>query len=514
MQFSSFSYLIFILILSIIYFTAPKKIQNITLLIGSITFYIANTKLLTNFSIEKIIPFSVLVFSVIFTYFMAIKIDSAKLKIKKKYLFFAISVCVIVLCFFKYSNFIIPTLLNFTGLNALNLPLGISFYTFASIGYLIDVYRKDVEAEKNIIVYANFVCFFATIISGPICRAGKIIPQLKKEHSFNYINTTKNMRITLIGYFKQIAIANVLALFCNQVFENLSEYSGFILTITMLVYSLQLYFEFSGYSDIALASAGILGIEIPQNFKTPYFTTNFSAFWSRWHISLSNWLQDYIFMPLVWGGWHKKIPVLNKVIKGQPILISLFLVFFISGFWHGNTLPFVFWGILQAVYRIGEELMHRVKKPIKKPKLNIRILKTSFVYILWSVSLVFFRIGLVESATINDGVNIIFSPFFISSKNGLWNDIVNVISTSFYSNNAMVLLYIVYLVLTISIGIYMDYYQCWKLKNKHISIAIENKKNIVVRYLIYYVLISFILVGFIMNSGGFASGNFGAYANF
>ena len=305
-----------------------------------------------------------------------------------------------------------------------------------------------------------------------------------------------------MGYFKWLAVANVLGLFTNVVFSDVRAYSGGILMLSAMVYALQLYFEFSGYSDIALAGGSILDIELPVNFNTPYFATNFSGFWSRWHISLSNWLQDYIFMPLVWSGWQTKLPVLGNKLHNPPVLTSLFCVFLFSGFWHGNTWPFVVWGLLQAVYRIGEELLHRWRRPKKRPPLPLRIFKTAGVFILWSASLVFFRIGLVEGGTISDALYVLSAQFTGLFRAEFIADILAVTAAGFYSKTIMVYAYFAFVLLVLSLGIYMDWKQCFCLKGRHISTVLFTHAA-PLRWAQYWGFTALILAAFIMQSGGF-----------
>lgn len=514
MQFTSVGYLIFFAVTAAVYLCAPRRAQNAVLLAASAVYYALNLSFAPQTPLwRSLLPAAVLACATAFTYGAARVIDGSTGKKRAGLTAAAVCVCVAVLAFFKYNGFIVPCLLGAAGFEKLGLPLGISFYTFTAVAYLVDVYRGDVKAERNFIRYAAFLLFFGTITSGPICRAGKILPQLQQQHKADYARTANHLRRALVGYFKWIAVANVLGLFTNKVFENVRAYSGGVLTAACIMYALQLYFEFSGYSDIALASGGILGIELPVNFNTPYFATNFSGFWNRWHISLSNWLNDYIFMPLVWGGWQRKIPVLGKKLQNPPVLFSLFAVFFISGLWHGNTLPFVIWGLLQAAYRIGEELLHKYyKKPAKRPPLWLRCLKTGGVFTLWSASLVFFRIGLVNGAGLSDAWYVLSAQFSPSAA-GFMADMRAITASALRSEWYIIALYFVFLAVGLSAGIYMDHRQCFALKGKrHISETLFCRKT-PVRWLLYWAMVVFILAGFILQSGGFAGGSF-TYANF
>lgn len=509
MTLTTVSYAVFFALTAILYFILPKRMQNTVLLAASVLFYCVNLPGASRPLWVRVLPLCVLIGHILFTYFIARAIDRHTGKQRSRFAVFGIVVCIAVLAFFKYANYALPNLQNVIG-SSIPLPLGISFYTFAVISYLIDVWRGDIAAEKNIVNWAVYVSFFATITSGPICRAQKLLPQLEKQRQFDAKRLSDALRLMLWGCFKWVAVANVLGLFVNEVFDNLGTYTGLILPIAAAGYVIQLYFEFSGYSDIARGSAMLLGIDVPVNFKSPLFSTNFSSLWSRWHITLSTWLQDYIFMPLVWSRWPSKLPVIGKRFEKPPTISSVAIVFLISGFWHGSTWCFVFWGILQAMFRVGEELMHQFyKKPVKKPKLLLRCFKTAAVFFLWSASHVFFRIGFNEGGTVGQG----FAFFADSVVSGPFvQNMVNAIQNGFYTRPIMVLGYLAYITVVLCIGILADWMQIFRLKDNHITTAIALQKP-AIRWVLYYGLIALVLVGFIMQSGGFGTVNF-AYANF
>ncbi len=520
MIFTNAGFIVFLTIIALAYYILPHKMQNFVIVLSSVIFYLFNTPPLSSGNIlQSIIAPLTLLLNVIFTFFIAHAIEKSNGKKRKILAATAVISLVAVLCLFKYSGAFAPMLLLLSGgaLASLALPLGISFYTFASLGYIFDVTNGDIKAEKNIINYAAFVTFFGTIISGPICRAGKILPQLSKKREFSAQKTCDAFRLMLFGFFKWIAIANVLGLFVNEVFisgETFNSYSGSTLILTAFLWALQLYFEFSGYSDIARGVALILGIDIPINFKTPYFSTNFSGFWSAWHISLSSWLQDYVFTPLVWSRWPSKIPVIGeKYFEKPPIISSVAIVFVLSGIWHGDTMPFFVWGVLQAVFRVGEELLHRYyKKPQKKPKPPLRIFKTTSVFILWSISLVFFRVGLMKDGTVGDAFNYITRFFTNLNPSQFLSEASNIVLTGFYSRDLMIAFYVAYLLFVLLIAFYFDWQSNFKQKSAHISLFIA-KQRPSIKWSVYYMLIILTLVGFIMQSGGFGTVSF-AYAQF
>lgn len=303
-----------------------------------------------------------------------------------------------ILAFFKYNGLLGGVL---HGWRAVAMPLGISFTSFAAIAYLIDATRGDCEVETSFIRLALFLNFFATVTQGPICRAGALLPQLSAEHRFDAARTVRALRLYALGLFKYIAVADVLNMVVDTVFPHYADYSAPMLILTAVMYTFYLYFSFSGYSEISRATGLVLGLDLPENFKTPFYATNFSGFWSRWHISFSSWLQDYLFMPLAWADLGR--------FGRLPTELCVFCVFFASGFWHGSTAPFIIWGLLQAVYRVGEELLHRRFGKPKKRGTPARVLwgKRVVVFVLWTISMVFFRVGLRQ-------------PFRHGRKPGRW----------------------------------------------------------------------------------------------
>ena len=514
MTFTNAGYALFLTAAALLYYVLPKRWQNGVLLAASLIFYALNLPRGADTAVwQTLLPLAALCASIAFTFWMARRIATAEKAQRRGLMLAAVAACVAVLCVFKYYNAFVPAVLGLTSFAKLTLPLGISFYTFATLSYLIDVYRGDMPAEEHLLNYAAFVTFFGTITSGPICRAQKLLPQLRAPRRFDAQRTCDALRLALFGFFKWIAAANVLGLYVNRIFEHYTDYRGLTLIFAAVLYALQLYFEFAGYSDLARASAMLLGIDIPVNFKTPYFAMNFSGFWSRWHISLSTWLQDYIFMPLVWGRWTSHLPVIGKKVQKPPMISSVALVFILSGFWHGNTWPFVVWGCLQAAYRVGEELLHQwYKKPAKKPKLPLRIFKTAGVFVLWSASLVFFRIGLLQNGTVHDAFAYLGRQLTGWSFSAFAAETSAAVQAGFYTKPIMVLVYAVFLLFVLSICFYTDWLQCFRYKDKHISCVLAQKKPLL-RWAAYYVLIACILVGYIMQSGGFGTVSF-AYAGF
>ncbi len=374
MSLQNFSYFFFLAITICLYLHLPKKAQTPVLALASAYFYGANllstydaaissgTSAL-NAAFALVLSAAVVLFTAVFVWRTAIALATAQGAQKQRILRVGVLTLLFVLALFKYYNLSpLPTLFDGSVLASLPFPLGISFFTFAAIAYLVDVARGDCAAEQNLLHVGVFLFFFATATSGPICRGASILPQLREEHRFDAQRTTRALQLFALGLFKKIAIADALALVANEVFGNLTGYGAPMLLLALVFYTFQLYFDFAGYSDLARASGLFCGLHLPENFKTPFFATNFSGFWARWHISLSSWLQDYLFMPLAWADLTRAPKCLQKLLKNAehlPVELCVFLVFFVSGFWHGNTLPFVIWGVLQGIYRVGEELLHR-----------------------------------------------------------------------------------------------------------------------------------------------------------
>ena len=507
MTFTSAAFPLFFLAVCVCFFLARGRGQAAVLAAASAVFYLVNCRSETPW--RTVLPVAVLYASVLFSFFCAKAIARSEGAKRKRLTALAVVVSLAVLAFFKYCNFFLPTVFGETAVS-IALPLGISFYTFASISYLVDVSRGDMDAETDFVRFAAFLTFFGTITSGPICRARTLLPQLAKDRRFDAKRAADGLRLCLLGAFRWIAAANVLGLFVNEVFENVSSYAGATLLLAAAAYSVQLYCEFSGYSDIARGLAMILGFDLPVNFKTPYFATNFSGFWSRWHISLSSWLQDYLFMPLVWGRWTSRLPIVGKRVENPPTVSSVAIVFFVSGFWHGSTLPFVVWGALQAAYRVGEELLHRFyKKPQKKPKLPLRVFKTVSVFALWTASLVFFRVGLLA-----DGTVALAGEFFarMFAPGSFAAEVSAAVQNGFYAKPVMVAAYFAFLLIVLCIVIYTDWISCFRDKDKSFMLRVAKWKT-PARWAAYYALICLTLAAYIMQSGGFGTVSF-AYANF
>lgn len=342
MLFNSLDFAIFLPIVFIFYWFAAKgnlRLQNILLLISSYFFYASwDWRFL-----------SLLIFSTVLDYYTGLRIASAKnQKDKKHWLWLSIWVNLEFLCIFKYYNFFTESFADALATLGLQinpwtldilLPLGISFYTFHGLSYVIDIYNNRIKPEKNFISYSLFVSFFPLLIAGPIERATHLLPQILKDRVFNYAQAVDGLRQILWWLFKKIVIADNCAEYANLIFNNSTDYSGSTLILGALFFAFQIYCDFSGYSDIAIGTARLFGINLLRNFAFPYFSRDIAEFWRRWYISLSSWFRDYVYIPLGWSRWSLLLRVRN-----------IFIIFLISGFWHGANWTFIIWGLLNAIY--------------------------------------------------------------------------------------------------------------------------------------------------------------------
>lgn len=342
MIFNSINFAIFLPIVFMLYWFAAKnnfRRQNILLLVSSYFFYA---------SWDYRFLF-LLIFSTFLDYFTGIKIYEAKNR-KLKLFWLWLSVCVNLgfLGVFKYYNFFASSFANglsllgiqsnFGSLNVI-LPVGISFYTFHGLSYVFDLYFNRIKPERDFINYSVFVSFFPLLVAGPIERATHLLPQIIKKREFDYSKAVDGLRQILWGLFKKIVIADNCAEYANTIFSNSSDYTGSTLLIGAIFFTFQIYCDFSGYSDIALGTARLFGIDLLRNFAFPYFSRDIAEFWRRWHISLSSWFKDYLYIPLGGskGGMWMKIR-------------NTFIIFLVSGFWHGANWTFIVWGLLNAIY--------------------------------------------------------------------------------------------------------------------------------------------------------------------
>jgi D-alanyl-lipoteichoic acid acyltransferase DltB (MBOAT superfamily) len=342
MLFNSLDFAIFLPIVFALYWILqryPLRFQNILIVVASYVFY--------GWWDYRFL--ALIVFSTLVDYTIGLRLQKAeKLNRRKLLLWTSILVNIGFLGFFKYYNFFVDNFVSafsFFGndiqSNTLNiiLPVGISFYTFQTLSYTIDVYRQKLEPTRDIFAFAAFVSFFPQLVAGPIERATNLLPQFYKKRQFNYSNAVDGLRQILWGLFKKIVIADNCAQFSNLIFDNYTDYSGSTLMLGAVFFAFQIYCDFSGYSDIAIGTSRLFGFNLKQNFAFPYFSRDIAEFWRSWHISLSTWFRDYVYIPL--GG--SKGSTSNQI-------RNVFIIFLVSGFWHGANWTFIVWGGLNALY--------------------------------------------------------------------------------------------------------------------------------------------------------------------
>jgi len=355
MLFNSFAFVVFLPIVFILYwFVFNRKIahQNFLIVLASYVFYgWWDFRFLSLIFISSIVD-----------YIIGLSLNKAsKINIRKHLLVTSLVINLGLLGFFKYYNFFIDSFVDaFASIGyimharTLNivLPIGISFYTFQTLSYSIDIYRKKIEPTKNIIAFFAFVSFFPQLVAGPIERAKHLLPQFETKRCFSYHNAIDALRQILWGFVKKIVIADTCASYANDIFLNYNHQSGSVLFLGALFFAFQIYGDFSGYSDIAIGTARLFGFDLMRNFNSPYFSRDIGEFWRRWHISLSTWFRDYVYIPL--GG--------SRSDRKHKQILNILLTFTVSGLWHGANWTFVAWGFLNGLYYIPSILFGNIRK--------------------------------------------------------------------------------------------------------------------------------------------------------
>jgi D-alanyl-lipoteichoic acid acyltransferase DltB (MBOAT superfamily) len=401
MLFNSLSFLIFFPVVVLLYYAIPKRFRYIWLLVASYYFYMSwNAK------------YAILLFiSTFATYLTALGLDRYRVSQKEKggtSLWrgkLMVALCVVInlgiLFYFKYANFTIE-LLN----RALNLfhmqipvtvdvvlPVGISFYTFQALGYMIDVYRGDVEVEHNFFRYALFVSFFPQLVAGPIERSKNLLTQLREDHPFDFENVKEGLLLMVWGFFLKLVIAERAAVYVDAVYADMTTYSGFYVVMAAILFAFQIYCDFGGYSTIAMGAAKVMGIQLMDNFEAPYFSRSVGEFWRRWHISLNTWFRDYVYIPL--GGSRK-----GKFRK----YVNTMIVFLLSGLWHGASLHFVVWGGINGLNIVIGDLLMPVRNRLQKllglnrDSISHKLYQMVFTFVLSVFMWVFFRADSLKEA--------------------------------------------------------------------------------------------------------------------
>lgn len=429
MLFNSIEFLIFLPLVFLLYWFVINnniKNQNVLLIIASYIFY--------GWWDWRFL--SLIIFSSIVDYSIGYKLSQIdKPDIRKKLLFLSIAINLGFLGFFKYYNFFVDSFseaFTFLGENVdsrrLNiiLPVGISFYTFQTLSYTIDVYRKKLEPTKDVFSFFAFVSFFPQLVAGPIERASNLLPQFYVKRSFDYNKAVIGLRQILWGLFKKVVIADNCATYATQAFDNYGSMNGSALVLGVIFFAFQIYGDFSGYSDIAIGTSRLFGFNLMKNFAFPYFSRNIAEFWRRWHISLSTWFRDYLYIPL--GGSRGNI-------KQQ--VRNTFIIFIVSGFWHGANWTFVLWGAINACYFLPLLLSRKNRNFLDNPAAGKRIpslvelIRIVLTFSIVCLSWVFFRAESIKDAFsyINSFLtqSILCVPNFDHLKGALFTSILLII---------------------------------------------------------------------------------------
>jgi alginate O-acetyltransferase complex protein AlgI len=403
--FSSFEYAVFLPIVFFLYwFVVNKNLrrQNLLLLLASYIFY--------GWWDYR---FLILLISItVFNYVTGLSIDLNKSLGKRKLLLIlGLVINIGVLCLFKYFNFFIDSFSDFISLFGYTipkssmriiLPLGISFYTFLSLSYIIDIYKKNLRANSNIIEVLLSLSFFPIILAGPIQRPSSLLPQISRARSFNYDKAIDGLRQILWGLFVKIAVADNLAPEVDKIFQSYSDFNGSTLFLGIILYTLQIYADFSGYSNIAIGTAKLFGFDLMQNFAYPYFSRDITEFWKRWHISLTSWFRDYVFLPI---SFFLSFKIMNERIllikKDQFIyILASIITWFLTGLWHGPSYSFILWGLINGFFLIIYRLQLKPRKRLFK-KLGINNNSIALIWIETIITLVIIMLAWIFFRTDN-----------------------------------------------------------------------------------------------------------------
>ncbi|HEX2921526.1 MAG TPA: MBOAT family O-acyltransferase [Bacteroidales bacterium] len=392
MLFNSVNFVIFFVVITVAYFVLPHKFRWMLLLAGSCYFYMA------------FVPIYILIlgFTIIIDYFAGIYIEKWQGRKKKWFLITSLFANIGVLSIFKYYNFLNDNLTAFLyGVGYENpipylsiiLPIGLSFHTFQAMSYTIEVYRGNQAAEKHFGIYSLYVMFYPQLVAGPIERPQNLLRQFYEKHEFDYDRVVDGLKQMLWGFFKKLVIADRLAIYVNAVYNYPEQHNGTTLIVATIFFAFQIYCDFSGYSDIAIGAARVMGFKLMTNFRRPYFSMNISEFWKRWHISLSTWFKDYLYISL--GGNRVSVP---------RWYLNLMLVFLISGLWHGANWTYVIWGGLNGLYLVAAVVFQPLKKHIDRlthpdrfPVID-KVFQILFTFTLTCFAWIFFRANNVDQA--------------------------------------------------------------------------------------------------------------------
>jgi D-alanyl-lipoteichoic acid acyltransferase DltB (MBOAT superfamily) len=465
MLFNSIEFLFFFPIVTFLFFSFSHKYRWFVLLSASCLFYSAFIP----------IYIFILFFTILIDYVAGIYIEKSKLFLRKVYLILSLVCNLGILAYFKYYNFFIDNINSlFTffdqpseiKLISIILPIGLSFHTFQAMSYTIEVYRGNQKAEKHFGYYALYVMFYPQLVAGPIERPQNILHQFHKEKFFKYSNVVSGLKLMLLGIFKKVVIADRIAVLTDLTYASPHSYSSLALLLSVILFSFQIYCDFSGYSDVAIGSARVMGFDLMKNFNNPYSSTNISQFWSKWHISLSTWFRDYLYIPL---GGNKN----GRLITFRNILI----VFLLSGLWHGANWTFLVWGGIHGLILIIYNLF------VRNSELNNSLLNYKF----YRVICIIFNFSIVSVAWVFFRSNNLSDSFYIikSIPDGIMLFLINFLNFDFQN-----LLPVSIFVILLSVGFIflLQFFDSYKLRiTKFISY------NVYFRWLFYYIIVFSIL---------------------
>lgn len=392
MLFNSIEFVFFFIIVTSLFFILPHKYRWFLLLVSSCYFYMA------------FVPVYILIlgFTIVIDYFAGIYLEKTQGHKRKLLLIMSLIANIGVLAVFKYYNFFndnLTTLLYGAGYKnpipylSILLPIGLSFHTFQAMSYTIEVYRNHQKAEKNFGIYSLYVMFYPQLVAGPIERPQNLLHQFYEKHEFDYTRITEGLKLMLWGFFKKLVIADRLAIYVDSAYNYPEQQTGVTLIMATVFFAIQIYCDFSGYSDIAIGTARVMGFKLMTNFNRPYFSRNISEFWKRWHISLSTWFKDYLYISL--GGNKVSIP---------RLYFNLFFVFLVSGFWHGANWTFIIWGAINGFYLVfalvASKLSSRIVEftGLDRHKKVLSIFNIIITFLLACFAWIFFRANSVKDA--------------------------------------------------------------------------------------------------------------------
>ncbi|QWR76742.1 MBOAT family O-acyltransferase [Candidatus Magnetomonas plexicatena] len=410
MLFNSLQFLIFFPVVTVLYFALPQKYRNLMLLAASTIFYMA------------FVPAYILILATLIAidYICGILIENSPVQKKRRYLLLSIAATCLMLFVFKYFNFFVNNVSFAAHLLHVNcsppvlnilLPLGLSFHTFQSLSYIIEVYKGKQKAERNLLIYALYVMFYPQLVAGPIERPQNLLKQFYEEHTIDYVRITNGLKLMTYGLFKKVVVADRLAAFVDAAYISPQQHAGVPMIIAAIFFSFQIFCDFSGYTDIALGSAEVMGFRLMQNFRQPYFSRSISEFWKRWHISLTSWLRDYIYNYLTYRALHK------KKCTQTTLHFNVILVFLICGLWHGANWTYIVFGFLHGFYIVTGDITRKLRKTFVNA---LGLSKLTVVHKVWQISVVFtlvtFSLIIFRSKNLSEAFFII-KTLFINIEN-------------------------------------------------------------------------------------------------